>query len=1099
MNTRIVLALSILVCFLNISAVQGLSAATCPTVVFTASQGTFSSPPSSQGDIHYDSQLNCRWLLQAAGAQQIRLWFTDFATEENRDVVRIYDGADTTAPLLAELSGNTVDAAQSVVSSGGQMLVVFISDNLKNIDTDFGWKAQYISSPVRSFLRISPDNIDFGVVTLGKIAPLKSCTVTGLRLTEDIRLAAPRGYLLALQAAGPFSDTLTVPVTNRDSISFSLFIQFAPPVVGDFDRRISATSRTAFGIVAAQGIAPAAIYWEPMTGPYTASILSMAGDVNDDVFVGTHNGVYRSNTNGHAWIQSNDGLNNGAAQTVNGITVLGEEVFIATEDGVYKSDDAGKSWKPRGNGCPKFVHTIISKGDTLLAGTDEGIFRSTDDGALWKPLNNGIPARTDITALFISDFITYAATSDSLLYRSTNHGEMWTLDAGFPKERIDCFARHKTVILAGTQNAWIYRSDSLSAWKKLDKPENVEEGWQTVLSMTTDKDGVFYAGTEGGVLRSGDDGKTWELRNKGLTEPIVTALIVEGTDIYAGTDAGVFVSENKAASWREANTLLTGAIVTDMQEHRGLIFAATSGSGAYRTPDNGATWLASDAGLQARYLRGFASRGKDLYVAAYDEYNPANPNITTPGIYRSNNNGTSWTAVLIDTVRDAGGKIKTLHPFHSIIVTGSGTLVAGGDDGIVARSVNGGVSWTKTTIVPLGSKTMPSVTTMIVGLENALFAGTIGGGVFRSDDDGLSWRRVLGDERGFPPSVLRVNHLIREQTAIFAATDAGMYRSLSNGLSWLRLNFPDSSFAISDTVLPQAIIAIGGALYAGTNAHGVWRSLNDGISWERTNEGLSDDADVTSFAAAGTSDLYLGMHGGVIHRTSLQSSVNSARAFLEIPDNLTAKPGDEIEIPIILKSIQSPPANIRSIKARCILRFNAALLDPGPALRQEAVVNGERLIPLTFDLRPNAGTALTTLRFRARLGDAIATPLLLTNLSADGVILLAPKPGIMTLAGLSYAGGARLFSSSRAPVLATTAPNPTSDNAIVRYTLKETNDVRLTLVNVFGETVQTLVVKRLLPGDYEMNISTDELPTGAYFLVLETASHRVSQPIRVLK
>lgn len=1085
--------------FLSIHAASQIFAASCPTVILTARDGAFSSPASSVGDIHYDTQLSCRWLLKPTDAQQIRLWFKDFATEESRDIVRVYDGADTTAPVLAELSGNTIDETFSVVSTGGQMLVVFITDNLKNVDTDFGWQAQYTSSSVKSILRVAPEVVDFGVVVLGKISPLKSCTVTGLRITEDIRIAAPRGYLLALQAAGPFSDTLVVPAANQDSISFTLFVQFTPPTVGDFDKRITATSRTAFGAVFAQGIAPPAIYWEPMTGPYTASVLSMAADIEDDVFAGTHNGIYRSNTNGHAWIQSNDGLNNGAAQTVNSIAVFGDEVFIGTEDGVYKSDDAGKSWKPRSEGCPKYVHTIISKGDTLLAGTNQGIFRSINDGALWQPLNNGITNHTDITALFISDFITYAATKDSVLYRSTNHGETWTVDKTFEKERIMCFARHKNVILAGTEDGWIYRSDSVSAWKKLDSPQNVEDGWQNVLSLATDREGVFYAGTEAGILRSGNDGKTWELRNKGLTEPLVTALVVEGTDVYAGTDAGIFVSEDKAASWREASTLLTGAIVTDMQEHRGLVFAATAGSGAYRSSDNGATWLSSEAGLQARYLRGFVSKGKDLFVAAYDEYNPANPHITTPGIYRSNNNGTSWTAILIDTVRDAQGRIKTLHPFHSIISTGFGTLIAGGDDGVIARSGNGGVSWTKSTVVPLTSRVIPSVTTLVVGLDNALFAGTIGGGVYRSDDDGLSWRRVLGDERGLPSSVLRVNHLIREQTAIFAATDAGIFRSLSNGLSWLRLNFPDSTTSRTDTVLPQSIIAVGGAIYAGTNSHGVWRSLNDGLSWERVNEGLSDDADITSFAAVGTSDLYLGVHGGVVYRTSLQSSVNTARAFLEIPDNLTAKPGDEIDIPIILKSIQAPPANIRSIKARCILRFNAALLDPGPTLRQEAVVNGERLIPLTFDLRPNAGTALTTLRFRARLGDAIATPLLLTNLSADGIILLAPKPGILTLTGLSYAGGARLFRSSNAPVLASTSPNPITDNALVRYTLKETSDVNVRVINLFGQTAQTLVMKRLLPGDYEINIATNELSAGAYFIVLETASHRVSQPIRVVR
>ncbi len=1072
--------------------------AQCPTVILTAKEGIFSSPPSSQGDIHYDTQLRCRWFLKPTDAQQIRIWFSDFATEENRDVVRIFDGADTTARLLAELSGSNIDEATSIVSSGGEILVEFITDNLRNIDTDFGWRAHYVSSSIRSLLRAVPESLDFGVVVLGKISAVKSCSVTGFRLTEDIRIAAPRGYLLALAPSGPFGDTLTVP-RNRDSAAFTLYVQFTPPVVGDFDKRISITSRTAFAVINMQGIAPPAIYWEPMTGPYTASILSMAADSEDDVYVGTHNGVYRSNTNGHAWLQSNDGLNNGAAQTVNSIMVFGEEVFIGTEDGIFKSDNAGKSWKPRGTGCPKLVHTIVGKGDTLLAGTKEGIFRSTDDGALWKPLNNGITSHTDITALFIAENISFAATGDSVLYRSTNHGETWAVDNTFGKNRIDCFARHNNVILAGTKGGWIYRSDNGAAWKKLDDLKLSEDGWQYVLSLAADKDGVFYAGTEEGVLRSADDGKTWELRDKGLTEPIVTALVIEGTDVYAGTDAGIFISEDKAATWRDANTGLTGAVVTDMQEHRGLILAATAGSGAYRTSDNGATWLPSDAGLQARYLRGFAARSKDLYVAAFDEYDASNPSISVPGIYRSNDNGASWTSVLIDTVRDAAGKIRTLHPFHAIVATGFGTLIAGGDEGVVARSANGGVSWAKQTIGQLSSDDAPSVETLIVGLNDAIFAGTRGGGILRSDDDGKTWRRIFGEERGLDEKARFVNHLIRERTALFAATEAGIYRSLSNGLSWLRLNFPDSAANIGEAIVPQSIIAVGGALYAGTNAHGVWRSLDEGLSWERVNEGLNDDADVTSLAAAGTSDLYLGVHGGVVYRSSLQSSVNAARAFLEIPENLTAKPGEEIDIPIILKSIQAPPANIRSIKGRCVLRFNASMLDPGASLRQEAVVNGDRLIPLTFDLRPNAGATLATLRFKARLGDAVATPLILTSLSADGVILIAPKPGILTLTGLSYAGGARLFSSERAPLLAATAPNPIADNARIGYTLKETAEVHVSIVNVFGQTLQTLTAKRLLPGEYDINISTEGIPPGAYFLVLRTPDHRISQPIRIVR
>ena len=1085
--------------------------AACPDITLTAIEGSFSSPASSKGDVHYDTDLRCRWLIRPDGAQQIRLFFTEFGTEEKGDVVRIYDGADTTATLLAEFSGSNVDLSESVVSSGGVLLVVFITNNLRNVDTDFGWKARYVSSSVKSRLTALPEKLDFGAVIFGKTSPnAQSFTITGKNLTDDVTIAAPRGYSISTSQSGGFTDTLTLP-GKRDTLSQQIFVQFTPTSVGDFDKRIAIVSRTAFAAVSVEGVAPPAIYWEPLTGPFTASILSMDADDEDMVYAGTHNGLYRSNTNGHAWLPSNDGLRTSAAQTIRSVVVFGNEVFIGTDDGVYKSDNQGRLWTKRSTGLPQTVHTLVGKGDTLLAGTPDGVFRTTDDGQTWKPLNNGLAKHTDITAMFISEAVTFIATGDSLLYRSTNHGETWTLDNTFGKYRVNCFTEHDGIVFAGTQGGWIYglQADkvvALSAAKWVQFPlQKAEDGWQYVQSLAVDKEGVLYAGTEDGVFRSADDGSTWELRDKGLTEPVVTALAIEGENVYAGTDAGIFITENKAASWREANTGLTGAIITDMTEHRGVLLAGTAGDGVFRSTDNGASWTEADAGLLARYVGGFVSKGRDVFVTAFDEYDPSNARISVPGVYRSADNGLSWTAVLIDTVRDAGGKIKTLHPLRTVCISDAGTIVVGGDEGVIWRSTTDGATWTRsavTTSALLGQKEVPPVTAIAVGLNSALFASTLGEGVYRSDDDGRSWTRIFGNERNgldtLPTLARRVNHVLRERTALFAATDAGLYRSLSNGLTWARMNFPDSASALKETIMPQSLLSVGGALYAGTDAHGVWRSLDDGLSWQKVNAGLAEDADVTSFAATGATDLYIGLHGNVIFRSSLQSSDNAARAFIEIPDTLSAKPGEDVIIPIILRSIQSPPPNVQTIRVRTVLRFNAALLDPGPDLRQEAVVNGERLIPLTFELRPNAGAVLKTLTFKARLGDAVATPLILGNPSADGIIVLTPKPGIFTLKGLSHEGGVRLFISERAPLLAA-APNPASSVTTVKYELFSSSSVNISLVNVYGQTVTTFVNKTALPGEYTLPVSMEELPPGAYFLVLRTPTHVATQPVHIVR
>lgn len=67
----------------------------------------------------------CGWLLHSTGTF-VHLEIVDFVIEENFDYVRIYDGADDTAPLIATLTGS--DVRGTYYSSGVDMFVEFTSD-----------------------------------------------------------------------------------------------------------------------------------------------------------------------------------------------------------------------------------------------------------------------------------------------------------------------------------------------------------------------------------------------------------------------------------------------------------------------------------------------------------------------------------------------------------------------------------------------------------------------------------------------------------------------------------------------------------------------------------------------------------------------------------------------------------------------------------------------------------------------------------------------------------------------------------------------------------------------------------------------------------
>jgi hypothetical protein len=122
------------------------------TTTLTAATGTVED---GSGAAAYNNNSNCRWLIQPAGATQININFTAFATESGFDIVHIFAGSDANAPLLASYSGSSLPPPISV--PGGSAFVWFHSDGSA---TAAGWSFNYSATFVNCDLtvEISADN-----------------------------------------------------------------------------------------------------------------------------------------------------------------------------------------------------------------------------------------------------------------------------------------------------------------------------------------------------------------------------------------------------------------------------------------------------------------------------------------------------------------------------------------------------------------------------------------------------------------------------------------------------------------------------------------------------------------------------------------------------------------------------------------------------------------------------------------------------------------------------------------------------------------------------------------------------------------------------
>ena len=205
--------------------------------------------------------------------------------------------------------------------------------------------------------------------------------------------------------------------------------------------------------------------------------------------------------------------------------------------------------------------TYVGTGQIGQGLTGEGgIYRSTDLGTTWDSIWLGSPVR-EIAVNAAGDIFAVAfwsgRFSGSALYRSTDHGKIWTklIDS------IDATAlvidRNGTIYVAFDTQNWypngrdirveyeqfILRStDNGTTWTtaRLEARNSAGVGF-----LAIDSAGAIYAGTYGeGIFRSTDQGSTWTPLSDGLPSLHITGLTVTPSGyIVVGTqESGIYRS-----------------------------------------------------------------------------------------------------------------------------------------------------------------------------------------------------------------------------------------------------------------------------------------------------------------------------------------------------------------------------------------------------------------------------------------------------------------------------------------------------------------------------------------------------------------------------
>jgi ligand-binding sensor domain-containing protein len=307
----------------------------------------------------------------------------------------------------------------------------------------------------------------------------------------------------------------------------------------------------------------------------------------------------------------------------------------------------------------------------------------------------------------------------------------------------------------------------------LFSPVEAQQAAPSIQALTTAGPQTVYAGSFGlGVFRSDDRGGSWAAANSGLSDPFILCLATgqDGT-LYAGTvRGGVFRSHDGGKSWQSVNAGLKRLEIKALLIQHGVVYAGT-GDGLYRLPEGTDEWSVVTKGLDETLVHSIAmGADQTLYVGTSGKglfrYKPGN-----------SAKGSAWQ-------RLSRGLVD--------------------HEGLVENFIR----------------------VLTIDKEQALYAGTFDGGVFRSGDGGATWRPI---SRALPNDSIR--GIITSDKGLFVATGRGVFQSRNQGVQWMPLNKGLTELSI------QVLIAADGVLYAGTSS-GAFRSDDDGKTWIGISEGL---------------------------------------------------------------------------------------------------------------------------------------------------------------------------------------------------------------------------------------------------------------------
>jgi photosystem II stability/assembly factor-like uncharacterized protein len=271
-----------------------------------------------------------------------------------------------------------------------------------------------------------------------------------------------------------------------------------------------------------------------------------------------------------------------------------------------------------------------------------------------------------------------------------------------------------------------------------------------------------------GLLLTTSLNAQWQQADNGITNHVYTAIGSNGENVFVGSGSvNLYGSADNGSTWNTVTNGISG-MVTMLAASNGNLFAVTA-NGVFLSNNNGATWSLQNNGLPSNFAgQSIFADGDTLFSGGYYE------------VFYSVNNGSTWTA------RNTGFPPNAR--VQSFAKNGN-TVFAGTNGYGLYKTTNNGLSWTLTGI---GGQQVPFSEVESVYVFDSKIYASFSGTLYVSSDNGATWTTATNGLNG-----AYVNYITHRGGTLFVGTYTGIFHSLDGGSTWVNINANLTNPAIS--------------------------------------------------------------------------------------------------------------------------------------------------------------------------------------------------------------------------------------------------------------------------------------------------------------